>query len=145
MIDIKVPAVGESISEVTLLKWVKSDGEYVNRDEVIAELESEKATFEVNAEQAGVLKTMAKEGDTITVGSSIASIDDQAQQTQPAAATPQQEEITAPEQSQFASAPQVAFEPEMGPTPAQPQVAAGKGNITMKVPTVGESISEVTL
>lgn len=56
MIDIKVPTVGESISEVTLLKWNKKDGDYVERDEVIAELESEKATFEVNAEQAGVLK-----------------------------------------------------------------------------------------
>lgn len=142
MIDIKVPAVGESISEVTLLKWVKGDGEYVNRDEVIAELESEKATFEVNAEQAGVLKTLAKEGDTIAVGSTIASIDEQAQPT----AAPQEEATTAPEQTQFASAPQVAFAPDMGPTPAPPQpVAVGKGNITMKVPTVGESISEVTL
>ena len=46
MIDVKVPTVGESISEVTLLKWVKDDGQYVDRDEVIAELESEKATFE---------------------------------------------------------------------------------------------------
>src|SRR4051812_4322977 len=145
MIDIKVPAVGESISEVTLLKWVKGDGEYVNRDEVIAELESEKATFEVNAEQAGVLKTMAKEGDTIAVGSTIASIDEQAQQAQPAAASAQQE-AAAPELSQFASAPQVVFAPDMGPAPAPPQpVAAGKGNISMKVPTVGESINEVTL
>ncbi|HCT23004.1 MAG TPA: dihydrolipoyllysine-residue succinyltransferase, partial [Chitinophagaceae bacterium] len=50
MIEIKVPTVGESINEVTLLKWVKKDGEWVERDEVIAELESEKATFEVNAE-----------------------------------------------------------------------------------------------
>ncbi|MBW7952963.1 MAG: dihydrolipoyllysine-residue succinyltransferase, partial [Chitinophagaceae bacterium] len=47
MIDIKVPTVGESITEVTLLKWIKKDGTYVVRDEVIAELESEKATFEV--------------------------------------------------------------------------------------------------
>ncbi|MCC6307528.1 MAG: dihydrolipoyllysine-residue succinyltransferase, partial [Chitinophagaceae bacterium] len=47
MTEIKVPAVGESISEVTLLKWNKKDGDYVERDEVIAELESEKATFEV--------------------------------------------------------------------------------------------------
>ena len=60
MIDIKVPTVGESISEVTLLKWTKKDGDYVERDEVIAELESEKATFEVNAEKAGVLKTAAQ-------------------------------------------------------------------------------------
>lgn len=76
MIDIKVPTVGESISEVTLLKWVKNDGDYVDRDEVIAELESEKATFEVNAEQAGALKTSAKEGDTLKIGDVLASIDE---------------------------------------------------------------------
>jgi 2-oxoglutarate dehydrogenase E2 component (dihydrolipoamide succinyltransferase) len=76
MIDIKVPTVGESISEVTLLKWVKGDGDYVERDEVIAELESEKATFEVNAEQAGALKTSAKEGDTLKIGDVLARIDE---------------------------------------------------------------------
>lgn len=78
MIDIKVPTVGESISEVTLLKWNKKDGDYVERDEVIAELESEKATFEVNAEKAGILKTAAKEGDTLKIGDSLASIDETA-------------------------------------------------------------------
>lgn len=78
MIDIKVPTVGESISEVTLLKWLKKDGEYVDRDEVIAELESEKATFEVNAEKAGVLKTSAQEGDTLKIGDLLASIDETA-------------------------------------------------------------------
>lgn len=79
MIDIKVPTVGESISEVTLLKWTKKDGDYVERDEVIAELESEKATFEVNAEKAGVLKLgNIKEGDTIKIGDLLANIDDAA-------------------------------------------------------------------
>jgi len=78
MIDIKVPSVGESISEVTLLKWTKRDGQYVDRDEVIAELESEKATFEVNAEKAGVLKTSAHEGDTLKIGDVLASIDETA-------------------------------------------------------------------
>ncbi len=78
MIDIKVPTVGESISEVTLLKWTKKDGDYVERDEVLAELESEKATFEVNAEQAGVLKTAANEGDTLKIGDVLASIDETA-------------------------------------------------------------------
>lgn len=78
MIDIKVPTVGESISEVTLLKWTRKDGEYVERDEVIAELESEKATFEVNAEKAGVLKTAAAEGDTLKIGDVMASIDETA-------------------------------------------------------------------
>jgi 2-oxoglutarate dehydrogenase E2 component (dihydrolipoamide succinyltransferase) len=78
MIDIKVPTVGESINEVTLVKWLKKDGEYVERDEVIAELESEKATFEINAEKAGVLKTVAAEGDTLKIGDLAAQIDETA-------------------------------------------------------------------
>ena len=77
MIEIKVPTVGESISEVTLLKWNKKDGDYVERDEVIAELESEKATFEVNAEKAGIIKLASfSEGDTIKIGDLLASIDE---------------------------------------------------------------------
>jgi 2-oxoglutarate dehydrogenase E2 component (dihydrolipoamide succinyltransferase) len=78
MIDIKVPTVGESINEVTLVKWLKNDGDYVERDEVIAELESEKATFEVNAEKAGLLKTVGKEGDTLNIGDVLAQIDETA-------------------------------------------------------------------
>jgi 2-oxoglutarate dehydrogenase E2 component (dihydrolipoamide succinyltransferase) len=85
MIEIKVPAIGESISEVTLLKWTKKDGDYVERDEVIAEFESEKATFEVNAEQAGVLTTLGKEGDTLLIGDVLAKIDETAQRTAAAA------------------------------------------------------------
>src|SRR5579859_5616970 len=78
MIDIKVPAVGESISEVTLVKWLKKEGQYVERDEVIAELESEKATFEVNAEKAGTLKPVGKEGETLKIGDVVAQIDETA-------------------------------------------------------------------
>lgn len=78
-IEIKVPTVGESINEVTLTKWLKKDGEYVDRDEVIAELESEKATFEINAEKAGVLHTIAKEDDTLNIGDVVCTIDDTAQ------------------------------------------------------------------
>jgi 2-oxoglutarate dehydrogenase E2 component (dihydrolipoamide succinyltransferase) len=74
-IDIKVPAVGESINEVTLVKWLKKNGEYALRDEVIAELESEKATFELNAEQAGTIKIIASEGDTLKIGDIVCSID----------------------------------------------------------------------
>ncbi len=74
-IDIKVPAVGESINEVTLVKWLKKNGEYALRDEVIAELESEKATFELNAEQAGTIKIIASEGETLKIGDIVCSID----------------------------------------------------------------------
>src|SRR3954449_8312130 len=84
MIDIKVPTVGESINEVTLVKWLKNDGDYVDRDEVIAELESEKATFEVNAEKAGVLKTVGKEGDTLNIGDTLAQIDEAAKKQEKA-------------------------------------------------------------
>ena len=85
-LDIKVPTVGESISEVTLVKWIKNDGEWAERDEVIAELESEKATFEINAEQAGAVKQVAKEGDTLAIGDIVGSIDTEA--AKPAAAAP---------------------------------------------------------
>src|SRR6187397_2242125 len=86
MIEIKVPTVGESISEVTLLKWTKKDGDYVERDEVIAELESEKATFEVNAEKAGIIKLAAiSEGDSIKIGDLLASIDESAAKPEKAA------------------------------------------------------------
>src|SRR5215208_488878 len=88
MIDIKVPSVGESINEVTLVKWLKKDGDYVDRDEVIAELESEKATFEVNAEKAGVLKTVGKEGDTLNIGDTLAQIDEAAAKPEAKTQTP---------------------------------------------------------
>jgi 2-oxoglutarate dehydrogenase E2 component (dihydrolipoamide succinyltransferase) len=78
-IEIKVPSVGESINEVTLNKWIKKEGDWVDRDEVIAELESEKATFEINAEQAGILHIIAKENDTLKIGDIAGSIDNQAE------------------------------------------------------------------
>lgn len=78
-IEIKVPSVGESINEVTLTKWIKKDGDWVDRDEVIAELESEKATFEINAEKAGILHTVAKENDTLKIGDITCTIDDAAE------------------------------------------------------------------
>jgi 2-oxoglutarate dehydrogenase E2 component (dihydrolipoamide succinyltransferase) len=73
--EIKVPTVGESITEVTLVKWIKKTGDWVSRDEVIAELESEKATFEINAEQAGLLTTLVPEGETIKIGDIVCNID----------------------------------------------------------------------
>lgn len=73
---IKVPPVGESISEVTLSQWIKKDGDYVEMDEVIAELESDKATFELTAEKAGTLKTIANEGDTLEIGAPVCSIEE---------------------------------------------------------------------
>jgi 2-oxoglutarate dehydrogenase E2 component (dihydrolipoamide succinyltransferase) len=117
-IDIKVPTVGESISEVTLVKWLKKDGDYANRDEVIAELESEKATFELNAEQAGTIKIIAQEGDTLKIGDIVCSIDT-------AAAKP--EAAVEPAKEKESSKPKAAEQPQ---TENSPQGPAGKQQTT---------------
>ncbi|MEJ7611763.1 MAG: 2-oxoglutarate dehydrogenase complex dihydrolipoyllysine-residue succinyltransferase [Ferruginibacter sp.] len=108
-IEIKVPAVGESISEVTLVKWLKNDGEYADRDEVIAELESEKATFEINAEQAGTVKQVAKEGDTLAIGDLVCSIDTDA--AKPEAAAPAKQETAAPVKAPAEAKKETAVKP----------------------------------
>lgn len=74
-LEIKVPTVGESITEVTIARWNKQEGDYVEMDELLCELESDKATFELNAEAAGILSRKGNEGDTIKVGDLIATID----------------------------------------------------------------------
>ncbi|KAA2240422.1 2-oxoglutarate dehydrogenase complex dihydrolipoyllysine-residue succinyltransferase [Chitinophaga agrisoli] len=132
VVEIKVPTVGESISEVTIAKWLKKDGDYVQQDEVLCEMESEKATFELNAEKAGVLKIAAPEGATLKIGDVACTIDTDA--AAPASAAPAAKAATAAP----AAAPVETAAPA-GPPPAN------KGTIDMKVPTVGESISEVTL
>lgn len=94
-IDIKIPTVGESISEVTLVKWHIKDGDWVERDAVIAELESEKATFEINAEKAGAVKIITAEGDTVKIGDIVCSIDTEAAKPEVGAAEPVKETATA--------------------------------------------------
>ena len=126
MIDIKVPTVGESISEVTLLKWLKKDGEYVERDEVIAELESEKATFEVNAEQAGLIRLAAiSEGDTIKIGDHLASIDESAAKPAAPAAT---KEAPTPKQTEKPAsvAPVTAVPNDIKASPVASAIIADK-------------------
>ncbi|MDB5122531.1 MAG: 2-oxoglutarate dehydrogenase [Mucilaginibacter sp.] len=132
-LTIKVPPVGESITEVTLSGWKKKDGDQVQMDEVIAELESDKATFELTAEKAGILKTVAKEGDTLAIGAVVGTIDENG-----AALAPAKEAAPAAMQPQV-----VANVPASAPAASNGQ--AGKGSLEVKVPAVGESITEVTL
>ena len=75
-IEVKVPAVGESVTEVTIEQWLKREGEAIERDNTVAVLESEKATVELPAEASGTLtKILKKRGDTAQVGETIAIID----------------------------------------------------------------------
>ncbi len=75
IIEMKVPSPGESITEVVIARWLKDDGEFVEKDEEIAEIDSDKATLTLNAEESGVLKILAKEGETVAVGERIGTID----------------------------------------------------------------------
>lgn len=126
---IKVPTVGESITEVTLSSWKKKDGDHVEMDEVIAELESDKATFELTAEKAGTLKIVANEGDVLPIGAVVANIEDGGAEATAPAAQPQPEVV--------ANAP--------APAPVAAAPAAASASVDIKVPPVGESITEVTL
>jgi 2-oxoglutarate dehydrogenase E2 component (dihydrolipoamide succinyltransferase) len=132
---IKVPTVGESITEVTLASWKKKDGDHVEMDEVIAELESDKATFELTAERAGTLQIVAKEGDTLAIGALVANIEEGEGAAAPAPAAQPRPEVVA-----NAPAPVAAVAPVAAPAPV-----TGGGSLEIKVPTVGESITEVTL
>lgn len=122
-IEMKVPSVGESVSEVTIASWTKKDGDLVKMDEVICELESDKATFELPAEADGILRIVAPEGTTLPIGSLICKIE-VAGST--AVATPAATE-----------APKAVVEAPTAPVATKV--------IDVVVPAVGESISEVTI
>jgi 2-oxoglutarate dehydrogenase E2 component (dihydrolipoamide succinyltransferase) len=128
MIDIKVPSVGESISEVTLVKWLKKEGDYVNRDEILCELESEKATFELNAEQAGTLHIVAQEGATLAIGDTACKIDETAakpagaEQPAPAAAL----KAEAPKKEAAPAAPKEAPKSDVKATPVAQAIMSDK-------------------
>ncbi|MBT4762359.1 MAG: 2-oxoglutarate dehydrogenase complex dihydrolipoyllysine-residue succinyltransferase [Bdellovibrionaceae bacterium] len=78
-LEVKIPAVGESITEATIAEWTKKSGEFVEQDEIILVLETDKASVEVVAEKAGVLKTLVEEDETVDIGATVAEIDTEAQ------------------------------------------------------------------
>jgi 2-oxoglutarate dehydrogenase E2 component (dihydrolipoamide succinyltransferase) len=127
-IEMKVPAVGESITEVTVATWNKKEGDHVKLDEVLCELESDKATFELPAEAEGILHIVAKEGDVLPIGAIICTIE----------AGGATASVTVAD-----AAPAATPAPAAAPAPAP---AAGPTTVLeVKVPAVGESIAEVTV
>ena len=116
-LEMKVPSVGESISEVIVSEWLKNEGDFVEMDEVICELESDKATFEVSAEIEGVLRLKVGVGDTVEIGGLLCVIEPKGEK----------KEVTTPE------------------VKSEKVVGEAAKIIQMHVPTVGESINEVTI
>lgn len=135
-IEMKVPSVGESVTEVTIASWVKKDGDLVKMDEVICELESDKATFELPAEADGILRIVGQEGDTLSIGEVICRIEEAGGKAAPKAAAAEPADAAAADTAAPAAAP--------AETPAAPAAAESK-TIEITVPAVGESISEVTV
>jgi 2-oxoglutarate dehydrogenase E2 component (dihydrolipoamide succinyltransferase) len=124
-LEVKVPAVGESITEVTIASWHKKDGDHVNAEEILCELESDKATFELPAETSGILRIKAQEGETIEIGGLVCVIEENGSSN--GAGSQGEKQASAPASS-------------------APAPAGGSGKVLeMTVPAVGESISEVTI
>lgn len=136
-IEIKVPSVGESISEVTLVKWLKPEGSWVDRDELIAELESEKATFEINAEQAGAIKYVAQEGDTLSIGDLVCTIDTSAQR--PADQPKQEPKQEAAPEKNTAPAQSTAPATDVKASPVAAAIIADKKVDTKKIAPSGSN------
>ena len=100
MLEMKVPSPGESITEVEIATWLVSDGDYVEKDQAIAEVDSDKATLELPAEESGIITLKAEEGDTVEVGQVVCLIDTNAARPEgnaaPAPAAPNPEPVAAP-------------------------------------------------
>jgi 2-oxoglutarate dehydrogenase E2 component (dihydrolipoamide succinyltransferase) len=100
MLEMKVPSPGESITEVEIATWLVSDGDYVEKDQAIAEVDSDKATLELPAEEAGIISFKVEEGDTVEVGQVVCLIDTNAERPEgiaaPVAAAPNPEPVAAP-------------------------------------------------
>lgn len=123
MIDVKVPAVGESISEVTIASWLKKDGDMVKLDEAICSIESDKATLEISAPKAGKLKILSPEGETVAIGAKIAEVDETATAGASAPAAPAPETPQAPATS---TKPEAVSDKNF-PSPAAAKILAEKG------------------
>ena len=75
ILEMKVPSPGESISEVEIASWLVQDGDYVEKDQEIAEVDSDKATLALPAEESGIIKLIASEGEVVAVGQVVCTID----------------------------------------------------------------------
>jgi 2-oxoglutarate dehydrogenase E2 component (dihydrolipoamide succinyltransferase) len=121
MVDVKVPAVGESISEVTIASWLKRDGDIVKLDEPICSIESDKATLEISAPKAGKLKILVPEGETVAIGAKVAEVDETASASAPV------ESKTPAKEAPATAAVRDQQQEKNYPSPAAAKILAEKG------------------
>ena len=123
ILEMKVPSPGESISEVEIADWLVSDGDYVEKDQAIAEVDSDKATLELPAEEAGIITLKAEAGDTVDVGAVVCLIDTDAK-------APAKAKATAPAAAEApkVAAPKAEAAPVPTPAPAAQKESYAKGH-----------------
>ena len=130
ILEMKVPSPGESITEVEIATWLVKDGDYVEKDQAIAEVDSDKATLELPAEQAGIITLKAEEGEVVKVGQVVCLIDMSAAKPEGAAApvaeTPKVEEAPKVEAPKPAAAPAATYATN-SPSPAAKKILDEKG------------------
>lgn len=142
--NIVIPSVGESITSGVIGRWNKKDGDTVNRDDIVLELETDKVTMEVRAESGGVLRHRAKQGDTVAVGAVVGVVEDggAATATSPAAAAPAVAPAATPVAAKAAAtaapvAPAPAHTSDVRATPLAKRTAEDMGVDLSKIPATG--------
>lgn len=130
ILEMKVPSPGESITEVEIATWLVKDGDYVEKDQAIAEVDSDKATLELPAEQAGIITLKAEEGEVVKVGQVVCLIDMSGTKPEgtaaPVAETPKVEEAPKVEAPKPAAAPAATYATN-SPSPAAKKILDEKG------------------
>ncbi|MET3732059.1 2-oxoglutarate dehydrogenase E2 component (dihydrolipoamide succinyltransferase) [Moheibacter stercoris] len=137
----KVPSPGESITEVEIATWLVKDGDYVEKDQAIAEVDSDKATLELPAEESGIITLKAEEGDTVAVGQVVCLIDTSAAKPEGGAAPaeePKQEAPKAEEPKKEEAKPAATTYASGTPSPAAKKILDEKGVAPSQVSGTGK-------
>jgi len=126
ILEMKVPSPGESITEVEIATWLVKDGDYVEKDQPIAEVDSDKATLELPAEQSGIITLKAEEGDAVQVGQVVCLIDMDAPKPEASAVAPKAEEKKEEPKPEVKETPKAEEKPAATYATGTPSPAAKK-------------------
>ena len=137
ILEMKVPSPGESITEVEIATWLVEDGDYVEKDQAIAEVDSDKATLELPAEESGIITLKAEEGDAVEVGAVVCLIDMDAKKPEGSEA-PKKEETTSTETTPKAKAFTTETYATGSASPAAKKILAEKGIAASEIVGTGK-------
>lgn len=149
--EVRIPTLGESVTEGVIVRWAKKDGERVERDEILLELETDKASMEIAAEQAGVLRIVKDAGATVTVGEVVARVEEGAgaaaspAAASPSAPTPRSEPPAASAPAAPSPPPPPSPPPANAASPVAPAVATASRTVGPLSPAVRHLVAEHAL